>query len=188
MTYHGGNQLVNIHRTLETAHVLPGMHVADLGCGRTGNVVFPLAQVVGEHGMVYAVDIMKDVLAEIDKRARLENFHNVFTVWADLEHPGGLTIPEGTLDIGFFVNTLFHFPNIEACLDEAYRTLAAKSRLVVVDWIKSDLPFGPNDDQLIDFGRVEAWARSKGFAVQEHFQPGDHHAGVVFYKHDEINN
>lgn len=188
MTYHGGNQLVNIHETIKSSGVLPGMHVADLGCGRTGNVVFPLASIVGEHGMVYAVDILKDVLAEVNKRARLENFHNVFTVWADLEHSGGITIPEGTLDIGFLVNTLFHFPNVEACLDEAYRLLAAKSRLVVVDWASNNLPFGPKPNQLVDFARIEAWAMAKGFSVQSRFEPGQHHKAIIFYKHDEIPN
>ena len=186
MTYHGGNQLLDIPQILDASNLSAGMHVADLGCGRTGYVVFPLAKVIGAHGMVYAVDIMKDVLEEVHKRAALEGFAQVFTVWADLERPGAISIPEHTLDVVFLVNTLFHFSNVEPVLDEALRLMAPKSRLVVVDWTHNELPFGPKQEQLVDFARVDAWARTHHFTVQNRFAPGDHHQGVVYFKHDKL--
>lgn len=186
MSHYGGNQLLDIPQILDASNLSPGMHVADLGCGRTGYLVFPLAKAVGSNGMVYAVDIMKDVLEEVHKRAALEGFEQVFTVWADLERPNAISIPEHTLDVVYLVNTLFHFKDVEAVLSETLRLMAPKSRLVVVDWTHNELPFGPKPEQIIDFSRVDAWARANQFTVQNRFSPGDHHAGVVYFKHDQL--
>ncbi len=48
-----------------------GMHVLDIGCG-TGKQALPIAKLVGEAGMVYAVDISKEALEEL-KQAAVKN-------------------------------------------------------------------------------------------------------------------
>ena len=70
MTYHSGNQLINPQVLFEKAHLRPGAHVADFGCGQTGHLVFPASKIIGEKGVIYAVDILRDILAQIDKRAK----------------------------------------------------------------------------------------------------------------------
>ena len=153
--YSVGNQLIDPHLLFEKARLHPGMHIADLGCGRTGHIVFPGSMAVGEHGLVYAVDVLKDVLENVRKRAAMENLVNVHTIWSDLEKQGSTSIPEHNLDVGFVVNVLCQAQNRLAILDEAFRLLKEKARLIVVDWSRNSLPFAPPKD------KAEAGARSQ---------------------------
>ncbi len=184
MSYHTGNQLVDPHLLFLKAHLRAGMHVGDLGCGRTGHLVFPAAMVIGEHGILYAVDIMKEILENIRKRARMDGLLNVHTVWADLETVGKTAVPAGSLDVAFLVNTLTHSKKRMEMLEESARLLKDKARCIVVDWQKSGMPFAPKEEEFVDFESIKSWARDKGFAVQEEFEAGPYHRGLVLYKHD----
>ena len=168
----------------EKAQLQPGMHVADLGCGQTGHIIFPAAKIIGSHGIVYAVDILKDVLEVIKKRAALSNLLNIQPVWSDLEWVGHTAIPERSLDIIFLVNTLVQSDNRHAILEESRRLLKKKSRLVVVDWTKKGLPFGPQDARFVNFKNIKDWSRLHGFSVQEEFDAGVYHHGLVLYKNE----
>lgn len=161
-----------------------GMHIADLGCGRTGHIVFPASNIIGEEGIVYAVDILKDVLKIVRKRAKINNEENIHTVWADLEQVGHTSIPEDSLHVGYLVNTLCQSQDIPAIMQEASRLLREKSRLVVVDWSKKDIPFGPNEENYVDFEEVKDLAKDEGFTTQEEFGAGDYHHGLVFFRHE----
>ncbi len=182
--YHSGNQMIDPHTLFEKAQVQAGMHVADFGCGQTGHVVFPCAKLLGEKGIIYAVDIVQDVLEQIQKRARSNRFLNIHTVWSDIEKVGHTAIPPRSLDVAFLVNTLVQVQDRTAALDEVNRTLKDKARLLVVDWKKKGLVFGPKDEDFIDFGEVEMWAKKHTFVVQETFDMGLFHRGMVLYKHE----
>lgn len=184
MTYQTGTALVDARELFERAHLEPGMHVADFGSGRTGHMVFPAAKVIGEHGVVYAVDILKDVLALIKKRADMEAFLNIQPVWADIERPNGVSIPRGSLDIVFMVNILHYLQNVTNPLSEAERLLKPKGRLVVVDWISRLGQLGPTEDKKLDFDMVLNWAREREFGVQEDFTPNQYLRGLILFRHD----
>lgn len=182
MTYHTGNQLVDPYIIFGKVHLQPQMHVADFGAGRTGHIVFPAAKVIGERGIVYAVDILKDVLESIRKRAQLEGFVNIHEVWADIERSNSVRIPAKTLDMVFMVNVLFHFPDYVPTLGEAMRLLKEKGRIVVVDWVKQLGSIGPTTS-MTDFKKLIEEARSIGFVVQNDFSLGEYHRCVIFYRH-----
>lgn len=182
MTYHLGNHLIDPHTLLEKGRVIEGMHVADLGCGRTGHIVFPASQVVGDRGVVYAVDILKDVLDSIRKRAATEAIHNVETVWADLGETQGLAIPERTLDVGFFINVLYHFDSYDTTLGEVARVLKEKGRILVVDWRKKLSVLGPMQNKMVNFEKIIGWAREHNFVVQEDVSVGPYHRALVLFR------
>ncbi len=184
MVYHSGNQLIDPHLIFEKSHLQSGMHVADLGCGKTGHIVFPAASILGDRGVIYAVDIMKGVLSFVDKRARVENLLNIHTVWSNIEKLGSTAIPPGTLDIVFLVNTLHQVSTYDGVLAESLRLLKEKGRIVVVDWFHCGLSFAPKEESLVRFEEIFVWARSKSFVVQEDFKVGKNHRGVVLYRHN----
>jgi len=183
MSYHSGNQLVDPYLLFEKSHLREGMFVADFGCGRTGHIVFPAAAIVGERGLIYAVDILKDTLNAITKRAQLENMRNVHTVWSNVEQYGATSIPEQSLDLIFLVNILFHAADPAHMLAEAKRLLKDKARLATVDWRQNNLPFGPKE-KLVNFERIKNWGLQNNFALQDEFDVGSYHKGVVLYRHD----
>lgn len=181
--YHSGNQLIDPHLLFDKTRLSPGMHIADFGCGRTGHIVFPGAMVVGERGVVYAVDILKSVLEEVDKRAKMENLTHVHTIWSDLEKVGKTAIPSETLDTVFIINMLYHTKDHTVVCEEAKRLLKNKARIVVVDWIKNSLPFGPTKEQFVNFDSIREWAQREDFAIQEEFPMGQYHWAIVLYRH-----
>lgn len=183
MTYHTGNQLIDPYELFKKAHVQPDMHVADFGVGRTGHIVFPAARIVGEKGLVYAVDIQKDVLNSIEKRANMEGFVNIQTVWADIERAESVLIPRKSLDAIFLVNVLYHFSELNTVLSEAARLMKDKGRVVVADWTRRIANLGPAPDEMLDFGKLKNTATELGFLVQEETQLSTHHRCMVLYRH-----
>ena len=184
MSYHSGDQLINPEVLFEKARLQADRHVADFGCGRTGHIVFPAGLVVGEKGVVYAVDILKDVLESIRKRAALENYLNIHPVWADIEREGMVAIPRSSLDAVFMVNVLFHCKNLTAPLLEAERLLRDKGRIIVVDWIKRLANLGPREEEFVDFNKIKDWARVHNFAIQDDFALSQYHRCVVLFRHE----
>ncbi len=83
------------------------MSVGDLGCGNLGYFSVPAAKIVGQNGVVYAVDILKSVLQSVENIARQEGLDNIKTVWSNLEVVGATKITPASLDLIMVVNMLF---------------------------------------------------------------------------------
>jgi len=77
------------------AGLKPGMTVLDIGCG-PGHASFDLAQLVGPHGKVIAVDQSALFLDAVKEGARLRGLSNIETLKADL---GEFTLPENCVDM-----------------------------------------------------------------------------------------
>jgi ubiquinone/menaquinone biosynthesis C-methylase UbiE len=72
-------------KTLITrADVQPGMRVLDAGCG-PGRLTIPLARLVGDTGMVVALDLQRGMLSRVERNAAHAGLRNIRTVLAPLE-------------------------------------------------------------------------------------------------------
>ena len=99
MITHSGRALVDPYIVFDKVGLAKGMRVADLGCGRTGHFVFPAAKIVGGMGIVYAVDVVKNVLENISSMARDEGYDNVRAVWSDIEKFGKTPTDSGSSEV-----------------------------------------------------------------------------------------
>lgn len=178
----GGNKLIDPIAVLQKVGLKEKMQVADLGCGAVGHYVFPAAKMVGKEGKVYAVDILKGVLENIEKRAQLEHLENIVTVWSDLERYGAAKIESGSLDAAMLMNTLFQTKDRAMVLKEAARLLKVGGKLMVVDWLLTGAPFGPPAEGRVDPFWVESGADKLGLHLQTRFSPGTYHYGLIFEK------
>lgn len=185
---HSGVNLIDPRKIFEKISLVEGMRVADLGCGRTGHFVFPAAKAVGDTGIVYAVDIMKDILENIKSRAKSEGFGNVRAVWADIEKPGAVPIPEKSLDVCFFINTLFQLKDREAAIEEAGRLLKAGGFLAIVDWVKKIGPLGPAPEQMTEPDKIVEIVARHGARIIEKCEAGDYHYCLILKKGGEAVN
>lgn len=176
--------LLDVRDLLGRAQIAPGMHIADFGAGQTGHLVFPAAQIIGEHGIVYAVDILPDVLAEIKKRAASTSCLQIKPVWADIERENGVSIPKDSLDVVFIVNVLHSATKMNVVLAEADRVLKDKGRLVVVDWVQKVGALGPDPVDQLNFDTLISWARERAYVVQEDFSVSAYSRGLILFKHD----
>ena len=183
--YHSGNKLINPALLFEKAGLQEKMHIADFGCGKTGQIVFPASQIIGDDGTIYAIDILQEDLNIINKRTKLNNKKNIHTIWSDVERVGKTSIPEKSLDMIFMVNILNHTTIINNPLDEAKRLLKKKAKIVIADWKHNhNIPIGPSEDRVVDFNKIIEWAQNNNFAIQEKFVAGKYHNGIILFRHD----
>ena len=116
----------------------PGDHVADLGSGG-GYFTYPIAEVVGEMGRVYAVDIDTALLAYVADQAVKRGLPQVETVRAPED---GLGLPDASVDLIFLSNTFHHLPDPARYFAAARRVLRSGGRVAVIEVAERSFPPG----------------------------------------------
>ena len=84
-------------KTLVALGLKKGMVVADLGCGY-GTFTNAAARIVGKNGEVYAIDIDREMLRVVTKRAREKHLKNVIPILADISAVKKEREPHVTVD------------------------------------------------------------------------------------------
>lgn len=179
---HSGAALIDPKEIFEKISLGSGMRVADLGCGRTGHFVFSASKMVGNTGIVYAVDIIKDILASIQAQINMQGFGNIETIWSDIEKYGKVPIPEKSLDVCFFVNVVYLLSDKKNAFKEAARLLKPKGFLVVVDWKRKIGPLGPSESVMVSPEEVIAAATEVGLKLFDRTVINDYHYAVILKK------
>jgi len=182
LNYPQKTSLLDVDLVLTKADIKEKMRVANLGCGSNGYFTFKLSELVGKHGQVYVVDILKEVLAAIDKEAGINCVNNIKAIWSDLEVFGAAKIEADSLDVALLINTLHQSQDRQEMLREATRLLKKDGRLVIVEWKTFASPLGPIAETKIDQGFLISLAKKLGLYLQEEFEPGQYHYGLVFVK------
>ena len=180
--FFGGNNLLFIEEIIKKAKIKDGMKIADLGCGTHGYFIFNPSFLVGNSGIVYAVDVLKRVLEDIDKTIKLENYKNVKTIWSNLENYKATKIDSMTLDIVFLVNVLHQSNKKVDLLREAIRMLKKNGMIIIVDWIQGATLIGPEKDKKIDKENLILAMQKLGLNLEEDFVAGKYHYGLIFKK------
>jgi ubiquinone/menaquinone biosynthesis C-methylase UbiE len=178
----GGELLNPYHILKEELGVGAGDQLADLGCGGVGHFVIQAGKLVGDKGVVHAVDIIKEALSGIQSRANLEKLHNIKTHWSNLEKFGALKIHDQTLDYTLLINVLFQNKNYEIIIKEAARLLKAHGKLLIIDWSPGRFPVGPAPDEKVDPEAIKALVNQLGLVENKSFNPGKYHFGLIFEK------
>ena len=158
------------------------MKIADLGCGSSGFFVFPLAQLVGKEGLVYAVDVKKESLESITRKARQNNLRQIKTVWSNLEIFNATKIEPESLDVALLINTLYQSQNRVDIIREAMRMLKKGGRLFIIEWNKRPCPFGPQADHKVEIDLLKNGMQRLSMRLEEEFLAGDYHYGLIFIK------
>ena len=179
----GGNTLLNPRAILKKTGLSQGMAVADLGCGAAGYFVLVAAEMVGNSGRVYAVDVQKPALAGVKSAAKMGGFSNIELIWSNLEIYGGTKIIRNdSLDVALLVNTLFQSSQKAAIVKEAARMLKTGGLALAVDWQMTGAPFGPAVKDRVKKEELIGWAQQNGLTLKEEFPAGQYHFGLIFTK------
>ncbi|MFL5341860.1 MAG: class I SAM-dependent methyltransferase [Gemmataceae bacterium] len=112
----------------------PGDAVADIGAG-SGFYTFRLAELVGEKGKVYAVDIQPEMLAIIRQRAKAKNVKNVVTVAGQVSDP---KLPDASCDLMLMVDVYHEFDHPYEMTAAMVKALKPGGRLVFVEFRLED--------------------------------------------------
>lgn len=182
MPNHSSQQLLDPQLIVQQAGIKSKMKVADLGCGSNGYFTFLLAHFVGREGTVYAVDIIKQTVESIRKRAGIENLRQIKTVWSNLEVFNATNIESESLDIVFLINTLFQSQKRVDLIREAMRMLKRNGKMIIVEWNNADCPLGPLPENKVDINLLKNGMNKLGMKQEDEFTAGSYHYGMVFTK------
>lgn len=178
----GGNELLNPQKILKKIGISFGDKVADLGCGGAAFFTLTAARLVGQKGTVYAVDVLKPVLASVESKAFLNGQKNIKTIWTNLEIFKATPIPDNSLDFALLINVLFQTDKKIDLLKESIRLTKKGGKIVIIDWMPTDGPFGPPPKIRLKEDEVRQLASSLNLKELEYFQAGTYHYGFIFQK------
>jgi ubiquinone/menaquinone biosynthesis C-methylase UbiE len=174
--------LLNQELIIKKIGAVEKMKVADLGCGSNGFFVFPLAQLVGKEGLVYAVDIKKEVLENIARKARQNNLRQIKTIWSNLEIFNAAKVEPESLDVALLINTLYQSQKRVDIIREARRMLKKNGHLLIVEWNNLPCSFGPQADHKVDVEMLKNGMQRLSMKLDEEFSAGEYHYGLIFTK------
>ncbi len=103
---------------LKEVGVKPGFHVLDYGCG-PGSYIIPLAELVGESGKVYALDIHPLAIRKVQDIASKKQLSNVETILSDCQ----TGLPDNSLDVVLLYDIFHHLSDPDGVLKELHRVL-----------------------------------------------------------------
>lgn len=174
--------LVDVNLIINKARIGENMKVADLGCGANCYYLFPLAKAVGNKGMVYAIDILKNALNAVKYKAKEAGFLNIKIIWSNLEVFGATKIPSNSLGAALIANMLHQSHKRAEILREALRMIKKDGKLIVVGWRNIDSPLGPPVEDRVDSDALIKAGPKLGIKLEDEFFPGPYHYALIFSK------
>jgi ubiquinone/menaquinone biosynthesis C-methylase UbiE len=103
---------------LKEVGIRPGFRVLDYGCG-PGSYISPLAELVGESGKVYALDIHPLAIRKVKDIASKKKLANVETILSDCQ----TGLPDNSLDVVLLYDIFHHLRDRDKVLKELHRVL-----------------------------------------------------------------
>ncbi|MEK7636112.1 MAG: methyltransferase domain-containing protein [Patescibacteria group bacterium] len=168
-------------KVIQYLHARDGMRIADFGAGQ-GFFAILLAKIVGSSGKLTALDVQKESVEFVRRRAQLENFTNIEAVWANLELPRGSKLPDNSQDAVIISNILFQADDKKALLVEAFRVLRIDGTLLLLEWNEDAPPPGPPRELRVPQQTTKELCQEVGLSFAEKLPAGNHHYGFLFKK------
>jgi len=153
------------HEVLMALALKPGETIADIGSG-SGYFTLRFAAHVGDKGRVFAVDIDPEMVRYLNRRVRDAGLHNVQTILAEPNDP---LLPDASVDRFVVVDTWHHIEKPLEYLALMKRMLKPGGQVVMIDFHKKELPFGPPLEMKIAREDLVHQLEANGFQlVKEH--------------------
>jgi ubiquinone/menaquinone biosynthesis C-methylase UbiE len=113
---------------LKEAGIEEGYRVLDFGCG-PGSYVLPVSRLVGERGVVYAVDKNPLAIATVNRLIAKNRLTNVRTILSDCN----TGLPTESIDVVLLYDVIHDLGNRRSVLAELHRVLRRQGVLSVSD-------------------------------------------------------
>jgi len=147
------------HKTLMDASLKKEMTFADVGSGN-GYFTLPAADIVGDKGKVFALDISSEMLEDMNTRIKDKNKTNIEVIKTE---ENNLKIVKESVDLAFSCNVVHEAKDLDLFLKEIKRILKSKGRIAIIDWEKTDSDFGPPKEHRLDKSIIINVLKNIGF-------------------------
>jgi SAM-dependent methyltransferase len=119
---------------LPALRLKPGDAVADIGAG-SGYYTRRLAKLVGERGVVYAVDIQQEMLDLLTNKMAGLKIHNVKPVLGDVKDP---KLPRASIDLALLVDVYHEFDYPHEMIQGICASLKPGGRIAFIEFRGED--------------------------------------------------
>ncbi|MEE9166111.1 MAG: methyltransferase domain-containing protein [Candidatus Neomarinimicrobiota bacterium] len=116
-------------KVIESLKISPGDYVTDLGAGG-GYFTFKFADVVGDNGKVFAVDVDEDMTEFLRAEAVKQGFAKVEVILGEFGDP---LLPDSVSNIIFMCNTYHHIQGRVDYFSRLKADLQSEGRVAVVE-------------------------------------------------------
>jgi ubiquinone/menaquinone biosynthesis C-methylase UbiE len=146
---------------LEDIGLRSGMVFMDIGCGY-GFFTIPAAQLVGEKGKVYAVDIDDSAIDRLKRKAAEKDLKNIITQVGAAEET---VFCSECADIVFYSTVLHDFRDPAMVLQNAKKMIKPDGTLIDLDWKKKTTVFGPPVRIRFSEEKAQSLIKQAGFKI-----------------------
>jgi len=162
---------------IESLKFRQGESVADIGAG-TGYLTRRIATAVGTNGVVYAVDIQKEMLTILTNKLAGMGIHNVKPILGTSKDP---KLPPESVDTIIMVDVYHEFDHPHEMMEAMSRALRKDGRMVFVEYRAEDpnVPIKPLHKMTEAQVRKEAEAHSLSWQETISVLPRQH---IIIFK------
>jgi ubiquinone/menaquinone biosynthesis C-methylase UbiE len=167
-------------KLMKALKLKPGMTVCDLGCGN-GFYTLKMAKEVGPDGKVLAVEIQKQMLDLLAKRAEKAGVKNYEPILGTVSDP---KLPEGAVDLILVVDVYHEIDHPVEVLAALRKSLKKGGRVALVEFRAEDdnVPIKP--EHKMSKAQVMKEIPANGFKLVEQYDdlPWQH---LMFFERDD---
>jgi ubiquinone/menaquinone biosynthesis C-methylase UbiE len=168
-------QFLNPESILDKLGLTGEMALADLGCG-TGFFSIPASKRVTK---VFSLDIQQEMLDILNDKIKKEKITNIETI---LSEESSIPLSDNSADVLLMSNVFHELEDRNSLLREAKRILTTTGRLVIIDWKKIQMDFGPPIEERLTEKYVIDICNENGFTLLEQSYAGPYNYFLVFGK------
>lgn len=157
----------------------PGQAVCDMGCGN-GFYTLKIAKIVGNEGMVYAVDIQPEMLDFLAERAQIESVTHFIPILGGLTDP---RLPPNAMDVVLMVDVYHEFSHPEQMLAGIRKSLKQDGRIALVEFRAEDPEVPIRPEHKMSKEQILREYTANGFKLVDEFDdlPWQH---LMFFEKD----
>jgi len=175
------NNFINPENLLKQTGLGAGMHLVDFGAGG-GGYALSAAKIVGDTGMVWALDIREESLSHLASAARVQRSNNLRTVQCDLDSSTATSVPDLSCELAVVSKILSQLKHPEYLVRQVWRVLKTGGRVLVVEWRAERTPLGPPLEQRLPEAKVTELFTKQGFKLLGPASTDAYHYGVILQK------
>jgi precorrin-6B methylase 2 len=113
--------LKNPYRSLEAAGLKPGQKVVEVGSG-PGFFTIPAAKMVGEEGLIYAIDVNHRAIKRVEEKMQKYGLGNIKPILGNAAHSG---LQDSSIDLAFIFGLRYVAGGLSNLVSEIHRVLKA---------------------------------------------------------------
>ena len=173
-------QLIDAEKVLGKLHLKKGNTFLDLACG-PGEYAIEFSKMVGEKGLIYAVDLWDENIIQLRKALSAAGIKNIKAIVADASKV--MPISNDSVDVCLMA-TVLHDLILEKAADEAIkevrRVLKPNGLLAIIEFKKIDVPPGPPMKIRLNPNEVESIVTPFGLKKKEMKEVGKYNYLITF--------